>query len=93
MAASDRPTEYGGKPMKNGIQPRRTPAGKAGHRATAEETMRLVKTTYQPGGPEAINQEARPDTGEAFAGLLPLSEQEKLAPVQKLYSEDMPDEA
>lgn len=93
MANRDQPTEYGGKPMPNGIQPRRTPAGKAGHRATSEEEMRLIKTTYQPGGLEAVNQEARLDNGEAFSGLLPRSVQEKLAPKPKLFIEDMPDEA
>jgi hypothetical protein len=56
------PSEFGGEPMKNRVQPRP-------HVPTASEELMLAYTTGDPTGV------SDPDAGEAFVGLLPFGEQ------------------
>lgn len=74
MSSFDVPTEYGGKVQRNTIQPPVTPRGNKGHtELTNDELLRLGYLTGQ-----TIDTTRNPDEGEAFAGLLPLSEAEKI---------------
>lgn len=66
------PSEFGGKVMKNRIQPPITPAGQKGHTPTPSEEVMLTYTTGDPTGLTA------PDNGEAWEGLLPI---DKVEPV------------
>lgn len=54
-------SEFNGKPMRNRVQP-------PPHVPTASEELMLVYTTGDETG------DSPPDKGEAFNGLLPLSE-------------------
>jgi hypothetical protein len=65
--SGERPTEYGGSPQRNGIQPPVTPDGKPGHLPTSTEELRLQYLTGQ-----MADSTRKPDDGEAFAGLDPL---------------------
>lgn len=81
MSTFDTPSEYGGKVQRNTIQPPVTPRGHAGHtELTNDELLRL---SYLTGQTEDTTMP--PDTGEAFTGLLPLSEAEKINPPPDPY--------
>lgn len=69
-------TEYGGKVQKNRVQPT-TPTGDHGfsHTPTPSEELMLGYTTGDTSGA------SDPDSGEAFAGLLP--EEERLAELRQ----------
>jgi hypothetical protein len=77
----DQPSEFGGKGQRNTIQPPVTPRGHKGHTAlTSDELLRLGYLTGQE-----IDTTIDPDSGEAFGGLLPLSEAEKIHPPPEPY--------
>lgn len=81
MSMFDQPTEYGGKVQRNTIQPPVTPRGHKGHtELTNDERLRLI---YMTGQDEDTTRD--PDGGEAFSGLLPLSEAEKINPPPDPY--------
>jgi hypothetical protein len=65
------PSEFGGRTMRNGIQPRP-------HRPTSSEALSLLYRTGSEDGINPFTKKAAPDNGEAFAGLLPEKEQRKL---------------
>lgn len=89
MAVRDKPSEYGGKVQRNGIQPPVTPKGAPGHEPTASEKLRL---TYLTGQDEDSTK--APDNGEAFSGLLPAKEATELAKAEKttqnVHGDDLP---
>lgn len=85
MAARDKPSEYGGKVQRNGIQPPVAPSGAPGHELTASEKLRMI---YQTG--QDADSTKLPDNGESFNGLLPLKEAREQAPVaSNIYGEDV----
>lgn len=59
------PSEFGGKPQRNGVQP-------PPHRPTPSERLSLMYRTGREDGTAA------PDNGEAWLGLLPLDDQRAL---------------
>lgn len=59
------PSEFGGKTMRNGVQP-------FPHVPTASERLSL---TYRTGDPSGVKDL---DGGDAFAGVLPLTKQKAL---------------
>jgi hypothetical protein len=71
VATLDRPTEFGGKVQRNGIQPPKAPLPSrsipTGHVPYAYELLRLQ---YQTG--QTADSTRAPDKGEAFAGIEPL---------------------
>ena len=76
MSLFDVPSEFGGKPQRNTIQPPVTPRGHKGHTdLTNDELLRL---TYLTGQTEDTTRD--PDGGEAFSGLLPIEEAAKINP-------------
>jgi hypothetical protein len=79
MADEVGPSEFGGKPQLNRVQPSTTPAGTKGHAPDPSERLMLVYTTGDESGL------SDPDGGEAFAGLLPLEEALKLLPEQEKF--------
>lgn len=81
MGNFDKPSEYGGKVQRNTIQPPVTPRGHKGHtQLTNDELLRLTYLTGQ-----TIDTTRNPDGGEAFAGLLPLEEAQKINPPPEPY--------
>lgn len=63
MPIADKPTEFGGKVQKNGIQPRKTPINGEGHEPSASEKLRLIYTTGQD-----ADSTLTPDGGVSFHG-------------------------
>ena len=85
MAVRDKPSEYGGRPQRNTIQPPVAPNGQPGHEPTASEKLRL---TYLTGQDEDSTK--LPDNGESFSGLLPIKQAREDAPVhQNVFGEDV----
>jgi hypothetical protein len=81
MPASNVPSEFGGNPQRNTIQPPVTPRGHKGHTdLTNDELLRLGYLTGQ-----TTDTTKDPDGGEAFAGLMPLSEAAKINPPPEPY--------
>lgn len=79
MAVRDKPSEYGGRVQRNGIQPPVTPKGAPGHEPTASEKLRLI---YQTGQDEDSTR--NPDSErESFNGLLPPKEAIEVAKREK----------
>ena len=74
------PSEFDGQRQRNGIAPPITPRGKAGHVPTNSEKLRLLYLTGQD-----EDSTVKPDNGEAFNGLLPLAEAEKINPPPEQY--------
>lgn len=74
MPNVNKPTEFGGRVQRNGIQPPVAPKPSrsipTGHVPTGAEKLKLQ---YQTGQTEDSTRS--PDNGEAFTGILPLKEQ------------------
>lgn len=68
-----KPSEFGGKPLKNGIQPPVAPSGLPGHTPTASEKLRLLRTTAQENDQTVIPSQK--DQDAIWSGL----ETEKVA--------------
>lgn len=71
MPAKNTPSEFGGRVQRNGTQPRP-------HRPTSSEALSLMYRTGSEDGINPFTKRAAPDNGEAFEGLLPVSEQTKI---------------
>lgn len=65
--SGQKPTEYGGSPQRNTLQPPTAPDGQAGHSPTPSESQRLQYITGQ-----TADTTRAPDDGEAFSGIDPL---------------------